>query len=79
MVKECWIMKKPMNEKQFISWFESSNIETFEDVIEYIEYLETIKYYYENMILQINDLEIWRNDAEKEIEQKRLDMQKWVN
>lgn len=72
-------MKKPMNKKQFISWFESSNIETFEDVIEYIEYLETIKYYYENMILKINDLEIWRNDAEKEIEQKRLDMQKWVN
>jgi hypothetical protein len=79
MVKECWIMKKPMNKKQFISWFESSNIETFEDVIEYIEYLETIKYYYENMILQINDLENWRNDSEKEIEQKRLDMQKWVN
>lgn len=72
-------MKKPMNEKQFILWFESSNIETFEDVIEYIEYLETIKYYYENMILQINNLEIWRNDAEKEIEQKRLNMQKWVN
>lgn len=72
-------MKKPMNEKQFISWFESSNIETFEDVIEYIEYLETIKYYYENMILLINSLEIWRNDAEKEIEQARLNMQKWVN
>ena len=68
-----------MNEKQFISWFESSNIETFEDVIEYIEYLETIKYYYENMILLINSLEIWRNDAEKEIEQARLNMQKWVN